>query len=57
MQPETMPLTRDEEERLTSLKDVYPFSEWVDTRVQFARLEFLRWLVASKRLGGANDGK
>jgi hypothetical protein len=57
MQPETMPLTRDEEERLTPLKATYPFSEWVDESIQFSRLEFLRWLVASNRLGGADDGK
>jgi hypothetical protein len=56
MQPETMPLTRDEQRLLEPLKRTYPFVEWVDESIQFSRLEFLRWLVASKRLGGADDG-
>jgi hypothetical protein len=56
MQPETMPLTRDEEERLTPLKATYPFSEWVDESIQFSRLGFLRWQVRRGDLGGPADG-
>jgi hypothetical protein len=56
MQPETIPLTRDEEAQLEPLRVDYPFVEWVDSSTHFARLRFLRWRVQRGDLGGSRDG-
>lgn len=36
--------TRDEIDRLRSLREMYPFIEYVDSRRQWERLSFVKWL-------------
>jgi hypothetical protein len=43
-------LTEREIARLARLRDRYPYSEFVDSGVEWNRLEFLKWLHQQGRL-------
>jgi hypothetical protein len=44
--------TSDQIGRLDSLKNAYPFIEYVDTAKQWGRLEFLKWRYTTGRISG-----
>jgi hypothetical protein len=42
--------TREEIDRLRRLRDMYPFIEYVDSRRQWERLSFVKWLYTQGQI-------
>ncbi len=47
---EQVGFTRDEIDRLRRLREMYPFVEYVDSRRQWHRLRFVKWLYTQGQI-------